>query len=464
MLAIQRPRMGSSQPAEGAGPFGYSFNGRGDDLLFFEPPQPAPGEPILSFEETNSLHNILEQLTSNNYSAVSFGEGLNFSDEWQQLPPQFMGTATSYGHQSAQPFMASMFDFTDIGFDAIQFPSNNMPPPHLLQPPRQQQSRVPLRTPHNQPSQADAAAVLHALQTGQAARSTTVSRPAVLPSQTMAPPSTHTMARPPQNHFVAGRSSPMRPPPIASPVTPMAEHRDEHLFTEMAFGNPHGQNSHRISQQAPEDVRWGSDRNFGASSTFLPRNENETTEVLESERIKYLDCLQLNNSATNTRPPSPLGSGNNSPINGRNGKLNGHHALAQDLDAPLRKRRKTPSKDEAEDDEDHTMSKSAARKRKSKDNLHESNEASSSNAAPGKRRRKSNVNASKPTRENLSEEAKRQNHIKSEQRRRTIIKTGFDDLTETVPGLKNGGFSKSTMLQMAAEWLDELVKGNEMLS
>jgi hypothetical protein len=427
MLAIQRPRMGSSQPAEGAGPFGCtyprsprpcssltvdrpadSFNGRGDDLLFFEPPQPAPGEPILSFEETNSLHNILEQLTSNNYSAVSFGEGLNFSDEWQQLPPQFMGTATSYGHQSAQPFTASMFDFTDIGFDAIQFPSNNMPPPHLMQPPRTQ-SRVPLRTPHNQNqhSQADAAAVLHALQTGQSARSSSINRPSVLQSQAMAPPSTHSMARP-QGHFAPGRSSPIRPPPIPSPVIPMSEHRDEHLFADMTFGNPHGQNTHRIAQQVPEDVRWGSDRNFGLSSSFLPRNENETAEVLENERIKYLDCLQLNHSATNTRPPSPLGSGNNSPINGRNGKLNGHHTLPQEVDGPPRKWRKTPTKGEIDDDEDNSLLKSAARKRKSKDNLHESNEASSSSAAPGKRRRKSNVNGPKqpPTRENLSEEAK----------------------------------------------------------
>jgi hypothetical protein len=74
------------------------------------------------------------------------------------------------------------------------------------------------------------------------------------------------------------------------------------------------------------------------------------------------------------------------------------------------------------------------------------------------------VNGAKPSRENLSEEQKRENHIRSEQKRRTLIKEGFDDLCELVPGLKGGGFSKSTMLTMAAEWLEELLKGNEALA
>lgn len=80
------------------------------------------------------------------------------------------------------------------------------------------------------------------------------------------------------------------------------------------------------------------------------------------------------------------------------------------------------------------------------------------------KRRKSAVNNSKLSRENLSEEQKRENHIKSEQKRRTLIKEGFDDLCDLVPGLRGGGFSKSTMLTMAAEWLEDLLKGNEALA
>lgn len=66
-------------------------------------------------------------------------------------------------------------------------------------------------------------------------------------------------------------------------------------------------------------------------------------------------------------------------------------------------------------------------------------------------------------RENLTEDQKRENHIKSEQKRRTLIKEGFEDLNELVPDLRGGGFSKSAVLTMAADWLEDLVKCNAKL-
>lgn len=63
----------------------------------------------------------------------------------------------------------------------------------------------------------------------------------------------------------------------------------------------------------------------------------------------------------------------------------------------------------------------------------------------------------------LNEDQKRENHIKSEQERRTLIRQGFEDLGELMPGLKGGGFSKSAVLMMAADWLEELTHGNEIL-
>lgn len=74
-----------------------------------------------------------------------------------------------------------------------------------------------------------------------------------------------------------------------------------------------------------------------------------------------------------------------------------------------------------------------------------------------------NSGASKAARENLTEEQKRTNHILSEQKRRNLIKQGFDDLCALVPELHGGGFSKSTMLVQAAEWLQELLRGNGVL-
>lgn len=369
---------------------------RGDDL-FFEPPEPAPGPALLSFEESQSLNHLLEQLKSGGpLMDMSFGEGLNFSDAWQQLPPQFMGTATSFGHQTTN-FSPTMFDFTshissDSLFDSIQFPT--MAAPQMMQPPRHHM-RTPHPPQHSQTSPTSAAAVLAGLQNGQPPRANTMARSAMLPSQTPARATAHPLLRT-QGQFT-GRTSPVRAAPVQSPVT---EHRDEHLFADMAFGNPHGPGSHRVAQQVPEDVRWGSDRNFGRN--FVPPSQRETTQTLEGERMKYLEIFQPINSAATTQPSSPLGSGNSSP---RGNKANGQPAVCRE-EGPSKKRRKSDEGNHEDEEIQASSSKIPARKRKSKDNLNETSEASSSSAAPGKRRRKSAVNGAKPPRENLSEEAK----------------------------------------------------------
>lgn len=78
--------------------------------------------------------------------------------------------------------------------------------------------------------------------------------------------------------------------------------------------------------------------------------------------------------------------------------------------------------------------------------------------------RKAKSQPAKLARENLSEEQKRTNHILSEQRRRNLIKQGFDDMCAIVPELRGGGFSKSAILLQAADWLDDMIHGNEILS
>lgn len=71
--------------------------------------------------------------------------------------------------------------------------------------------------------------------------------------------------------------------------------------------------------------------------------------------------------------------------------------------------------------------------------------------------------SSKQPRENLSEEQKRSNHILSEQKRRNLIKQGFEELNELVPGLRAGGFSKSSTLMEGAKFLETLILGNQIL-
>jgi hypothetical protein len=71
--------------------------------------------------------------------------------------------------------------------------------------------------------------------------------------------------------------------------------------------------------------------------------------------------------------------------------------------------------------------------------------------------------SSKPHKELLSEEEKRNNHIASEQKRRGMIRTGFKDLTDIVPTLKNINNSKSTVLFKAVDYIKYLERRNRNL-
>ncbi|KAI8344768.1 hypothetical protein BC941DRAFT_387572 [Chlamydoabsidia padenii] len=63
----------------------------------------------------------------------------------------------------------------------------------------------------------------------------------------------------------------------------------------------------------------------------------------------------------------------------------------------------------------------------------------------------------------LTEDEKRANHIASEQKRRNAIRTGFKDMTDIIPTLKNINHSKSTILFKAVEYIRHLDKRNRGL-
>jgi hypothetical protein len=70
---------------------------------------------------------------------------------------------------------------------------------------------------------------------------------------------------------------------------------------------------------------------------------------------------------------------------------------------------------------------------------------------------------SKQQKELLTEEEKRANHIASEQKRRNTIRTGFKELTDIIPTLKNINNSKSTILFKAVEYIRYLERRNRGL-
>jgi hypothetical protein len=231
----------------------------------------------------------------------------------------------------------------------------------------------------------------------------------------------------------------------------------------MMFGSIGRPMAQRANQLA-EVIHSGSDANF-VNQHFVQTSDNDTKEALETEALGYIDCLQ-----NNIRPATTLQS---SRLSHRSGNV---HPLAveprnvihgDDREASPQKRRKCKVSDEVDEREDNMAQSKASTARKPKVKPEGPVIAATSLSARlggfGRRRRPSANESSKQPRENLSDEQKREHHNRRDRRRRTIIKEGFDDLCELVTGLKSGQINKSTMLAMSAEWLDQLIKGNELL-
>ncbi|KAF5016687.1 hypothetical protein F66182_11557 [Fusarium sp. NRRL 66182] len=415
-----------------------SFN----DPPINDPPEPAPGAPLLSDNDSKQLFSFFSDIDADQYNIPSFGEGLNFNDSWLGLPPQFMGSSTSFGQQpelslgepSAQGLSHGLNDF-----HMMPMGSNMMPPPPPPPPPHSQHQTDHRNTP---PDVLNAAVTL--LQNGSNQRQNSNG-------------SDHSLQR-----------HPVGPPVGHLRHQPIEEFREEHRRSVAISEQEHhpgwmiGTHEKRQHRAPPTEYQWGSDANFNHLQGYTPSSEKETAEYLSKEQLKYLNSFKPRKSADNTRPSSPLQTNVTLP----HGKLAELAKPHQEVDTPPRKRRKSKNSKEALDEEvqEEAGAPKPARRRKPKAERVGSITSAVADDSPGGKRRKSAANNAKASRENLTEEQKRENHIKSEQKRRTLIKEGFDDLCDLVPGLRGGGFSKSTMLVMAAEWLEDLLKGNEALA
>ncbi|KAF1942035.1 hypothetical protein EJ02DRAFT_376692 [Clathrospora elynae] len=81
--------------------------------------------------------------------------------------------------------------------------------------------------------------------------------------------------------------------------------------------------------------------------------------------------------------------------------------------------------------------------------------------AESSKKKRTSAAAQRQQRENLTEEQKRNNHIHSEQKRRDLIKQGYEDLHELVPAVRGGGLSKSQVLMEAVNFLEKLIQDND---
>ncbi|KAM7188036.1 hypothetical protein V8F33_010893 [Rhypophila sp. PSN 637] len=387
---------------------------------------PAPGhQSLFSTSQMDMMHGFFQMINSDGSLDLNFGEGLNFSDQWDN---SFQQPPTVLGYQTHPP---------NTSVDAILSSANFAP--YLST----QAHAPPLISPE----------VLGA-------------------AQALSRPNVHSHHQYDVMHTQMPTS--MAPPVGSVPSHQYSQYTNGHRhdavadhqmlsngYTDMYGSVPHGLPTRTVLH--PE-ISFGTDRNF-TGGNFNPSEANIEGKIFQ-EQDAILGCLQPNTSAAPTRASSPQPNGppaeakSKSPL-----KLRTTQEFVPTIKSepderiePPKKRRKSkprisPDADEtAEFGPNHAVA-----------NEHSPVEETPPPSAGGKRRRGGAGAAKKPPRQNLSEAQKRQNHIKSEQKRRWQIKEAFQDVEELVPGVKGASMSKSVILNNTADYLMDLLQKNEIL-
>lgn len=435
------------------------------DFPYHQPPAPAPGPALLDDSESHMLDNFFDTIGSGTLDNTDYyldglqhtkGEAPSEFSWVEDLPPVFHGSTTSFTHPTNQLAMVPQVLSNDASISG----------------------RRPTNTPQQGQLISTSAEVLAAastlVQNGQLRMQ---NGGAVSDQYTFRPPEAPNALRGAHNNrrsigqipagLYNGRSSrlsnsfPSNTQPQAGSLV-----NGENMLSGMFYGDPnHGSASHLHPAKAAE-IRWGSDASFFGHGFVAPPNQ-ETVEELTNTMLHKMECLEHQTSAANTRPSSPTLRQKkrlDSAVNQENLDDDPENGEGGDADegsrARPKKRRKAKLK--VEEDEGQQLVPSRSRRRGKSVSTKKVVQSQPSPFMDTPNRERSQSGEQKG-RENLTTEQKRSNHILSEQKRRNLIKQGFDDLCVLVPELKGGGFSKSAMLTQAADWLEELVRGNEKL-
>ncbi|KAF2808920.1 uncharacterized protein BDZ99DRAFT_42192 [Mytilinidion resinicola] len=213
---------------------------------------------------------------------------------------------------------------------------------------------------------------------------------------------------------------------------------------------------------------YGTDNSFNPAG-YVVASPSDTAEAVTKRLMHDLRTLEpatkaVMPSAENTRPSSPVVQ--RSSTHGISRPAPSEHSENDSSDdddgrAPKRRRKSNHHSSQAGDSADNNNSSNTHRKSITNISSRNGKPRRSAQDDAASRKRKSPSASQKAQRENLTEEQKRSNHILSEQKRRNLIKSGFEELHDLVPELRNGGLSKSNVLMEAANFLDQLIKGNE---
>lgn len=427
------------------------------------PPTPAPGPSLLDDSDNNMLGDFFDRVNSSTFDDPNYffeklnpAHGLNdLQYGWgDSLPPTFHGTTTSLSHV---PLITNNLHDGRHGSLAI---SPGYPPTTTSQ---------------------DVLAAAALLQNGHAqlvhSPETPVFPPRHTPHNSMEFPPPGLIEQPLRRQssqpFTSHHNSISRPSPTSSHHRASTDHATSAYYPDMMFpgprrtnsGPPAGVNHHMKSV----DVRWGSDVSFLDHGYVAPPGQ-ETEEKVTSDMIHTMDGLLPQASGPSTRAPSPRGFTRQHAQHRQSNNVRERARLRQDEYSDdqggvrSRRKRKVSSGEEVEDEDDSESAGQLKRRKKAATGGRTGGRSRKSMASDEREsRERSQSDGQKASRENLTEEQKRSNHILSEQKRRNLIKQGFDDLCELVPDLKGGGYSKSAMLVQAADWLEDMLKGNEEL-
>ncbi|KAJ5645951.1 hypothetical protein N7490_002323 [Penicillium lividum] len=408
------PEIQTGRNSPPPGPFGYSFLSP-MDTPYEQAPALPPGPSLLDDNESNMLDNFFTTMNANSFtndfwlrSQQNKAPGLNF--DWSDdLPPTFEGSTTSLSQPSYQQHALdkpNMMAGNTAGSDIYAAAS-------MLY--------------HN--------AALNGSDIGSAlAQQVFATQPLLNGLHINGAHPHHNSQSAPVTQASASSAS--------NDELPTGYHTSEMLF-DVRDPIPADQHPSRKVRS----LQWGTDNSFMDQGYVAPPNQPDE-ETRTRELLNHLDCFEPQTSAANTRAPSP------ERMPGRHAHHSSIHSIDIEDGSQPRKRQRMIKEDPLSDDDDMKM---PARKSRTPSN------AKARRVSTNAPRKASIPSNNKTARENLSEEQKRTNHILSEQKRRNLIRQGFDDLCSLVPGLRGGGFSKSAMLTQAADWLEDIMRGNDIL-
>lgn len=421
MLAVQRPMMGSSKLPHMQ--FGYDIDSTNSHYSIPSPPPLVSGPSLLDDSDTRFLDNFFDGVSSDQY--IDPTETWNY--EWTDLPPDFLGTQTSFGQQPEPPTN----DVQHLTFPEFKNPLGVVPIYDQGPPPPPPPPQVPQHD------------VISPSYMHNGHHSNDFLAPAVTQASPMPSPYNPYIMQ--QNDFAPQLRRMSKPNTLLRHAS----------MSEAMYGAPYSNFSPSQTINKKVEIKWGTDSGFASGRGFVPPPNAITQDDIDECIASTLECFQPGSNVS-TRPSSPVAQ-KIPPYERRLDSITETNGEAEDSNKSKRKKSKGKVKDDDYEDEEENGTTKNGRKRRGK------SMGGGDGDAPQKRRKSSASNAPKMARENLTEDQKRENHIKSEQKRRTLIKEGFEDLNELVPDLRGGGFSKSAVLIMAADWLEDLINGNNAL-